>query len=291
VQATRLQAGLLAEYSERLDRLHYSPHTRRAYLRIARKFLEMFLDVDLSRFTPEHVERYLYAQKLSARSFSTDLENLRAFFTWLHRQKRLVRENPCDRVERPRWRPKLRPAPTWQDFCALRNACQIVEDAVLLEVLYFTGVRMCELRAIQIKDVDLGQRRILVHGKGGKDRIVVFPPRVGTLLRLHALRQALFAPDTYVFRPGGLGNAIQRSERAIRRILRRLGQVAGIPYRVTPHVLRHGYFRLLKTKGVPLEVASKLGGHSDIRVTAHIYGQMDTDDLQAAYDRHVGETT
>jgi len=84
--------------------------------------------------------------------------------------------------------------------------------------------------------------------------------------------------------PGGQYVRSARSNWWLNQMLRRLAQGAGLRYKLTCHTLRHGFFRLLKTRGVPLEVAARLGGHNSIRTTADVYGTLDLDDLQKSYD-------
>lgn len=79
-----------------------------------------------------------------------------------------------------------------------------------------------------------------------------------------------------------------RSGYVIQNKLRAIGIRAGLPYPLTCHILRHGFFRLLKSKGVPLQVAARLGGHENINTTAMIYGHLDEDDLQKSYDEKIG---
>jgi integrase len=70
---------------------------------------------------------------------------------------------------------------------------------------------------------------------------------------------------------------------------RALGKAAGLPYRVTAHILRHGFARLCKTREIPIEVAARLLGHNDITTTAKIYGRLAVYDLRTIYDKHIGE--
>lgn len=59
-----------------------------------------------------------------------------------------------------------------------------------------------------------------------------------------------------------------REDTYINGILHRLGRDAFLPYHVAAHILRHGFIRLCKTRGVPLEVAARLAGHANIQLTA-----------------------
>lgn len=278
---------ILAEFVTRLTRLNYAHSTCGDYRRCIRRFLRAYPDVPIDAITAEHLERYLDGLLVSPRTYGTELERIRAFFKWAVRQKRLLRTNPADGVERPRYVPRYRPAITREEFEAVCHVCATLEERVLTEVLYFTGLRIAELRAVRIRDIDLRRRRIhVVHGKADRERIVVFPERVGQLLRQFAWETTALHPDARLLRPQRRGYQ-SRSLKWVQRTLVRLGLEANLRYRLTAHVLRHGFFRLMKVRGVPIEVAARLGGHSSIKTTVQVYGRLDEDDLQAAYDRHV----
>lgn len=283
-RVARERDALLADYQDRLHRLGYSRKTQLAYGQAVRRLYRAYPRVALEDLTPEHIERHLYARHLQPASFITSLETLRAYFKWLIQHKRVLARNPCAGVERPRVPDRIRPAPSFAEFQTVRATCRTVEEGAWVEVLYFTGLRITEARLLRVAAVDLEQRRIQLVGKGGRARIVVFPERTAALLRQQIGHRP---PGDYLFasprRPG-----YPRGSDWLERLTRRLGRVAGLPYPLTAHLLRHGFFRLCKTRGVPLEVASRLGGHRSITTTASIYGQMDADDLQAAYDRGIG---
>lgn len=285
----RRDLSVVDVWQQRLERLNYSPHTIKHYTTCARRFFRYHAGVPLERLTPEHIERFLYDRGLSAVSFSTQLENLRSFFDWLITQQRLLKENPCAGIERPRTQERWRPAPPQTEYERIRAQCQTIEEATIVNLLYFAGPRISELRAFRIEDVDLEQRRArIIAGKGGKDRIVIYPQHVGDLLRAHIAERT----EGWVFltqSPRHLGR--RRTADWIEVMLRRLGQQAGLRYPLTAHILRHGWVRLMKVRGVPVEVTARLAGHANIHTTVRIYGRMDDDDLQTVYDRHIETAT
>ncbi len=273
------------EYLERQEALgRMVRRTCLEVVRVARTFLSAHPTLTLQQITVDHIEEYLASRSTAPRSLQTVLMRLRVFFRWATERQRLVVENPCLRVSRPRWRSVPRPAPTYEEFLAVCRQCRTLAEAALVEGLYYTGLRRNELRRLRVRAVDFARGRAAVLGKGGKHRTVLFPPHVADLW------QALAgAPDHYLFRGASSPTRRAWGVGALGSTLRQLGEAAGLPYRLTMHVLRHGFFRLLKTRGVSVEVAARLGGHSNVQLTVHIYGQLDDDDLQSAYDRGMGE--
>lgn len=276
-----LHGTVLTAYGEYLHRqqalCRITYRTRLVYFRTARTFLAT-QPRTLAQITAEHVEQHLTSRGLAPRSMQTDLMSLRSFFRWATQHERLLPEDPCARVSRPRWHAEARPAPTYLEFLQVCRQCRTLEEAALVEGFYYTGLRISELRSVFVRDPDYARRRLAVLGKGGKRRTVMFPVHVADLW------QALGGePDHRLFRAPTKPTVAQRDEQ-IGETLRRLGREASLPFKLTAHVLRHGYFRLLKTRGVPVEVAARLGGHSDIKMTVEIYGRLDDTDLQNSYD-------
>ena len=274
-----LRGDLLTDYAARLQRLNYAPSTISSYTTCVRRLFQTYPGVQPEQMTAEHIERFLDGRRLSPATFSTQTENLRAFFTWLQKHKNLIRVNPCAAVEKPRAPERHRPAPTRAEFDRVCTMCTTAEETCLVEILYFAGLRISELRLARVEDFDLEKRRLRVIGKGNRERMVVYPERVA-----ETVRSLLGSPRTrtYLF-SGRQGRP--RDAKRFQGLLVALGKKAQLPYHLTAHILRHGYFRLLKTHNVPVEVAARLGGHRDIRTTVQVYGRLDDDDLQAAYDR------
>lgn len=312
-RTTRAQ-DLVSEWLQHLKRLNFSGETHRNYRLTVGRFFRMFPDLTLQYLSAEHVERFILRDGISPRSAETELMNLSSFCKYLVKRG-LLKENPCRKVEKPRYSLKLRPAPSWQDFLALRRVCNTIEEATIVETLYFTGMRLGEFRRVRLRDVDFSSRRIAVMGKGAKPRMVVFPERVATLLKEYLAQGPCRTPDDLLFispwvvatdrgthrlrwwsESGfpSITEALTGEQQLTMRVagihhildmVRRLGEDAGLPYRLTTHVLRHGFVRLMKTKGVPVEMTARLAGHSSITTTVKIYGQLSDDDLQTAYDR------
>ena len=160
-----------------------------------------------------------------------------------------------------------------------------LRDRALLELLYSTGARISEAVGLDLDDLDPGDRTVLVHGKGGKQRIVP----VG--------RPALAAVDAYLVRarpalaakgrgtPALLLNA--RGARLSRQsgwhVLRGAADAAGLdPTRVSPHTLRHCFATHLLAGGADVRVVQELLGHASV-TTTQIYTHVTVDALREVY--------
>jgi site-specific recombinase XerD len=131
-------------------------------------------------------------------------------------------------------------------------------------VLYGCGLRVAELTALDVGDVDLTGRRLTVWGKGGKQRVVPLgEPAADALARwLHDGRHALVTEAT----PDGAAFLNSRGKRLTPRDARRI-----VDRRATapthPHALRHTFATHLLDGGADLRVVQELLGHADLATT------------------------
>ena len=158
-------------------------------------------------------------------------------------------------------------------------------DAALVALGYGCGLRRDELASLAVGDLDLVQRRVVVRGKGNKERVVPIPP--GTF---HALRDYLevrtgglvdregeagpspMYKDTPLFvraRRGGrlVADADALTGQAVYHVLRQRAAQAGVEA-FSPHDLRRTYVGDLLDEGADLSVAQQLAGHASPTTTA-----------------------
>lgn len=153
-------------------------------------------------------------------------------------------------------------------------------DIVLIKTLLYTGVRVAELVAIRLNDVDLDACRIrITRGKGGKTRSVPFPATFKETLALHinTMRDkgAPFLFESSWKRP--------YSTRGVRAMLARYAAKAGLAHNMPPHRLRHFLFTWLKTQGIDDALIQPYSGHAS-RTSLEIYSRIAIADAQHSYD-------
>ncbi|MBV9160730.1 MAG: tyrosine-type recombinase/integrase [Pseudonocardiales bacterium] len=158
-------------------------------------------------------------------------------------------------------------------------------DIVLIKTLLYTGVRVAELVAIRISEVDLDACRIrITHGKGGKDRYVPFPAAFKETLALHIdtarTKGAVFLFESSWKKP--------YSTRGVRAMLARYATQAGLEHTMPPHRLRHFLFTWLKTQGIDDALIQPYSGH-DSRTSLEIYSKITLADAQDTYDQIIDQ--
>ena len=147
--------------------------------------------------------------------------------------------------------------------------------ALILEMLYSTGVRVGELVSIKVNDINRKERSILVFGKGRKERIVFYGSNCEKLLNKYLEKHQ----ELYLF-TNKHGEKI--NERTVRQIVSDTAQKAHINVKVTPHTLRHTYATHLLNDGADLKSVGDLLGHENLSTTG-IYTHVSNDRLRKVY--------
>src|SRR5664280_278747 len=156
-------------------------------------------------------------------------------------------------------------------------------DIVLIKTLLYTGVRVAELVAIRLDDVDLDACRVQIRqGKGNKDRVVPFPQTFAETLALH-ISDRRKTGGAHLFESSWKK---PYSTRGIRALLARYATTAGLPHNMAPHRLRHFLFTWLKTQGIDDALIQPYSGHTT-RTSLEIYSRMALSDAQDAYQEAI----
>jgi integrase/recombinase XerC len=160
-----------------------------------------------------------------------------------------------------------------------------LRDRLIVELLYATGVRVGELCAVDLDDLDRERRLVRVLGKGGKERVVPYGvPAERALDRyLTAGRPAVWGSGSGpALLLGARGRRID--PRAVRRIVHeRVQRVEGAPD-IGPHGLRHSAATHLLEGGADLRSVQELLGHATLSTT-QIYTHVSVERLRSAYGR------
>jgi integrase/recombinase XerD len=165
-------------------------------------------------------------------------------------------------------------------FKAVSNSGNLQHE-LMLKLLFFTAVRVSELCAIRMDQIDLRSNKIFIlQGKGDKDRYVLFPGSFG--IGLHAYMDT--HPDQeYLFESS---HKKPYSRRRIHQIVVEYGVAAGITERIHPHAFRHQMLTWLKRQGLDDAQIQLISGHSS-RKSLEVYTHMALSDVSEDYQAAV----
>lgn len=228
----------------------------------------------------------LHQRGLSGRSIARALSAARSFYRFLGRESG-VKRNPFEGVRAPKSGNKLPGTLTAEEAAQLvalpgRSPLE-VRDRALLELLYSSGLRVSEVVALDIDDLDLKEGSVRVLGKGKRERIVP----VG-----HYAQEAIkgwYAHRASLVKEGSAALFVSRrgGRLAVRSVQSRLAGWAkklGLGVDVSPHMLRHSFASHLLESSGDLRAVQELLGHADI-ATTQVYTHLDFQHLSKVYDK------
>ena len=262
-------------------------NTVAAYQRDLSQFFE-YLDArgvdSIESITRRHVRDFLghlsnegYARRSVARKTSA----IRSFFSDGVRRG-VYTASPADGVSRPKAHATLPHALTQRSTSALLDAVdgdepRDLRDRAILETLYATGMRVSELASLTVADVR-NRDRLVVHGKGGHDRVVpIGAQAVAAIARYLEGGRAVLVRGRMTSALWIGGRGIDMAPRSIRRVVRdRAGTF--------PHALRHSFATHLLEGGADLTSVQQLLGHVELGTT-QIYTSVTRHHLRDTYER------
>jgi site-specific recombinase XerD len=184
------------------------------------------------------------------------------------------------RLRTPRRLPRaLTPA----EVGALLGSLRSRRDLTMAGLMLYCGLRSCEVLALEVTDVDIGGRWLLVHGKGGKDRRVPLDDDLAAVIVAYLLseRPETTAVALFIVAKGPT-RGLPLTLAGLRTIFRYHRQLAGVGAGA-PHALRHTFGTALAEAGVDLAVMQALLGHAHVDTTAR-YIHLAPTHVKAQYD-------
>ena len=271
-----------------------SKNTLSAYRSDLCKFL-LWLEgenIEVDQVRSNNILIYLaLSGKKSTRTIARSLSSLRRLYEYLYREGR-IKINPVDNVDAPRLGRNLPKSLTENEVELLLEAPNVkqalgLRDKCMLEVLYATGLRVSELVALTLHQINLRQGVIRVTGKGNKERLVPFGETATQWLDkyLSSTRDEIIKDKlaTDVLFPSIRGKAMTRQ--TFWYMTKRYTVSAGIKKSISPHILRHAFATHLINHGADLRVVQMLLGHSDISTT-QIYTHVARERLKDIHAEH-----
>lgn len=275
----------------------YSGHSVTAY---AKDLNELLIYADTEKY-PDDIKSLdffalrgfaasLYDRELSKASIERKISSIKSFFKFLYR-KGILEENPARLLKFPKKEKKLPAVFNVDDIFSLldtadKSAPAGLRDALILEMLYGTGVRVSELVGLNLTDVDLRGMRILVRGKGKKERIVPISEEMAAMIRQYYEVMPLIpaqgrniADDAFIINRLGT----RMTDRTVRRVVEGYLKKAGLPLDYSPHSFRHTFATHLLEGGADLRSIQELLGHESLSTTQK-YTNMDLASLLKVYD-------
>jgi integrase/recombinase XerC len=283
----------------RLNR-HLSPHTVRAYESDVSQYLAFVagetgkkmsalgpadLDLDSVRL---HIAELNKADKARS-TVARKLSGLRTFIKYLRREE-IIEHDPAAMAVAPKRDQTIPTHLSEPEIARLIETPSTADalgrrDRAILELFYASGLRLSELVAIDLEDLNLSDRMVRVMGKGGKERILPFNQSTVSALKAWMKDRAAIvaarlprriARSSKTSRPQDLKTSdplfinyrgTRLTGRSVDRLLRRYVAQCSTRMGVSPHALRHSFATHLLQRGADLRAIQELLGHARLSTT------------------------
>lgn len=287
---------------------NYSPYTLEKY----KHYLETFRKWFQKHYQQEYIQRLTSEIVRSYRLFLSRHENdqgrsmsistqsyyiigLRSFLRYLSRKG--IKSLAPEKIDLPKAESRslkflsreqverLLTMPNLQKAEGLR-------DRAILEVLFSTGLRVSEMMKLDRDKIDLKQREFGIIGKGRRPRVVFLSERAAIWLS-RFMKSRDDANKPLWIRLAGKksdtttgGEKMRLTVRSIQRIVEKYRLMAGLPIKVSPHVLRHSFATSLLQNGADLRSVQEMLGHKNV-ATTQIYTHVTNLQLKQVHDKYL----
>lgn len=259
-----VNAHVLPNMEQYLKLKSYSPSTRRTYLQEMTHLLQLLKDIPADELKPEHLKRYLIhcheKLMLKENTLHSRINALKFYY-----EQVLNREKFFWEIPRPKKQMILPKVLGEEEVARLFNALTNIKHKAMLFTAYSAGLRVSEIAALKISDIDSSRMQIRIeNAKGKKDRYVNLSPVLLDILRGY-IRNYKPRPRKYLFESEQSSEAYPT--RTIQRIFYLAKEKARISKNVGIHSLRHSFATHMLEKGIDIRYIKDLLGHFSIKTT------------------------
>ena len=233
---------------------------------------------------------FLNEKQYSKATIARKLATLRSFYKFLVKRNQLI-SNPVVAVRTPKQDKKL---PRFLDYEEVKklldtppmNSWLGARDRAILETLYSTGIRVSELVALNMDDIDFLGEIVHIRGKGKKERITPIGSSALQVIQHYMEFRNKRAQNNDNFDSRVLfvnKHGKRLSTRSVRRKMDKYLKMAGLDPAISPHTLRHSFATHMLNNGADLRSVQELLGHQSLSTT-QIYTHLTTTKLKDVYE-------
>ena len=252
----------LLEYKNFMILKNYSPKTIKTYYLIVQYYLrycrEKHFDEELSDDIAKEYILYRYSLGLDWQTINSDYSSIQNLYKNI-----IFKPWNIKKIPRPRKEKKLPSILSKEDIIKIIEHGRTYKHQVMLTCIYVTGMRLSELINLKIEDIDGHRFQIKINkGKGSKDRLILIPPCLITLLRDYYKQTH---PLTYLF--PGIDKSKRYSPRSVQLAMHQAKKAALINKKASIHTLRNCYATHHLEAGTDLVFLQEQMGHKNLQTT------------------------
>ncbi|MBI3443107.1 tyrosine-type recombinase/integrase [Candidatus Woesebacteria bacterium] len=280
---------------------NYSKYTLEKYKHYLKTFRVWFQkhyqQEYIQRLTPEIVRRYRgfltrheddLGRRMSVATQSYYIIGLRSFLRYLARKG--IKSLAPEKIDLPKAESRSLKFLSREQVERLLSMPILekpegLRDRTILEVLFSTGLRVSEMAKLDRDKIDLKQREFGIIGKGRRPRVVFLTQRATDWLSKYLRNREDNNKPLWIRLSGG-GEKMRLTVRSIQRIVEKYRRMAGLPIKVSPHVIRHSFATNLLQNGADLRSVQEMLGHKNVSTT-QIYTHVTNPQLKQVHDKYL----
>lgn len=259
--------------------LHFLEHEKRYSIHTLKSYscdLQQFFNFLSSNFKIKKVKdinfqlvrgwiTQLLNNNISTRSVNRKITTLKTYFRFLIRED-IIKQSPMIKIVSPKTSKRL---PVFIEEVKMNELLEDIDfgtgyvaqrDRLILEIFYFTGIRLSELINIKKNDIDFSNNTILVLGKRNKERLI--PITVDLIYKIKNLNN--LDNSSYLF--SNEKEKRMSSKQVYRLVNKYLSKVTSLDKR-SPHILRHTFATHMLNNGADINAIKELLGHTSLNAT------------------------
>lgn len=236
----------------------------------------------------KHIRSYLAFGKLNKKwkdkTFNSKVRSIRSFFKWAYEED-IINTNPMKKIKETREEFRMGAVLTPEQREWMRCACRTERELALFDLLYSSGGRVSEIVQLNSSSIDFQRRRVIIYGKGRKEREIRFSPQAKVHIENYLNSRtddndALFvsqkAPHQRL--------TIAGIQNIIKRIQSRDERLRGL--KISPHTFRRTCGTDMLDRGAPIEMIKEKLGHEKADTTLKCYAKISMENVRDAERRY-----
>lgn len=228
-----------------------------------------FCKKDLISVCTDDIRRYLlyYEKNVCKTTADNCRRNLNVFFQFME-DEGYISKNPVKRIPKIKEEKRIKRFYTDLEIESMRDACKNTRELALIDLLISTGLRVSEVSSILLSEINWDKRTIIIHGKGGKDRVVPFSVRCKKHMQEYIIERGInLSPFLFCAYKKPYSKLCKGS---ISKIVKDIGIRVELP-NITVHSFRRWLASDLNKKGVDPTAIQEILGHSSFETTQKHY--------------------
>ena len=267
----------------------YSVHTLKSYSTDLEQFIQ-FLSSEYQVNTVENINfqfvrswiTRLLSNNISTRSVNRKITTLKTYFRFLL-QENIIKQSPMQKIISPKTSKRL---PVFVEEIKMNELLNEIDfgegflsqrDRLILELFYFTGIRLSELINLKNTDIDFSNSTILVLGKQNKERLL--PLTSDILSKIKKLNTSNKSQFLFTTEKGK-----QISAKQVYRLVNKYLSMVTSLDKKSPHILRHTFATHMLNNGADIMAIKDLLGHSSLSST-QVYTHLQPEKIKKIYEK------